>query len=165
MKIYRKLKDERAITLIALIVTIIILILLAGITISILNNSGLIEKSKMASQETMIAKYKEKIEFVKTETILEHPNVITLENLNLAFNELKQKDWVNKSEIVNGIIKLTTNDGYLFFVTENATEYKGTGDVVIPDIITAEMIEFTPTDPTWTGISNVKDAINYLYSN
>ena len=124
----------------------------------------------MANQETMIAKYKEKIELVRTGTIIEHQNGITLDDLNTAFNGLNQKDWINKSEIVNGIIKLTTNDGYLFFITENATEYKGIGDVVIPDIVTAEAIQFTPTDPTWkakdgTDIISVKQALDYLYEN
>ena len=31
--------------------------------------------------------------------------------------------------------------------------------------ITAEMVEFTPLDPSWTDIENVKQALDYLYNN
>lgn len=46
------LKDEKAITIIALIITIIILLLLAGISIMTLKNVGLIESAKKAKEES-----------------------------------------------------------------------------------------------------------------
>lgn len=46
-----KLKNEKAITLIALIITVIIMLILAGVSISIIKNQGLITKSKEATDK------------------------------------------------------------------------------------------------------------------
>ena len=43
-------KDEKAITLVALVITIIILLILAGITISAIKNIGILSKAKKATQ-------------------------------------------------------------------------------------------------------------------
>ena len=48
----RTLKENNAITLVALIVTIIILLILAGISISAITNTGLFEKAKQAKQKS-----------------------------------------------------------------------------------------------------------------
>ena len=61
-----KLKREKGITLIALIITIIIMLILAGVSISIIKNQGIITKSNEAvekynqSAEGAIAQIKEK---------------------------------------------------------------------------------------------------------
>lgn len=55
-------KKERGITIIALIVTIVVLLILAGVSISlIINRNGIISKAEVAKQETEIADEKEKI--------------------------------------------------------------------------------------------------------
>ena len=165
-------KNNKGITLVALVITIIILLILAGITINSLTGSGLFKKAELAKEETLIAQYKEKIELIKVETRLSYNGGITLERLNIAFNDSKQRDWVNESIEDKNInkIKLTTNDGFIFYITDGTIEYKGTGDVTIPEIITAEMVEFIPSDNTWkakdgTEITNVKQALDYLYDN
>lgn len=113
----------------------------------------------------MIAQYKEKIEMIKMETSVEYQGNETLENLNNAFNADNQKYWVNKAEIENEIIKLTTNDGYLFWITKSSTEYKGTVDVE-NNSISAESVGYTPDNSlNWTGVTNVKQALDYLYNN
>lgn len=55
-------KKENGITIIALIVTIVVLLILAGVNISlIINRNGIISKAEVAKQETEIADEKEKI--------------------------------------------------------------------------------------------------------
>lgn len=63
-------RSDKAMTLIALVITVIILLILAGITINTLSNSGIFEKAKMAKEvsknaqdyeETQIAKYTNEI--------------------------------------------------------------------------------------------------------
>lgn len=161
------IQNKKGITLVALTLTIIILIILAGVSINmLLGENGIIERAKIAKKETLIAQYKEKIDLVKAETKIKKEENVTLDNLNNAFNENSKKDWVNKTEIKDGIIILTTNDGYLFFVTENNTEYKGYGDVIIPEVIISEMVEYTPDSSlNWSNITNVKQALDYLYNN
>ena len=46
------MKRQNGITLVALVITIIILLILAGISIAALSNQGLFEKTKKAREET-----------------------------------------------------------------------------------------------------------------
>ena len=55
-------KNEKAITLIALVITIIILLILAGVAIVALKNTGLIGKTKDAQLKSLKADAKEKVE-------------------------------------------------------------------------------------------------------
>ena len=52
MKKILKTKEEKGITLVALVVTIIILLILAGIGISVLTQTGLFDKVKQAKEIT-----------------------------------------------------------------------------------------------------------------
>ena len=52
-------KKENGITLIALVITIIILLILVGVTITQLTGSGLIEKAKLAKQKSEDAEEQE----------------------------------------------------------------------------------------------------------
>lgn len=56
---FKRQKSTKGITLVALVVTIIILLILAGITISQLSGSGLFEKAKLAEQKSKDAQEKE----------------------------------------------------------------------------------------------------------
>ena len=168
--LYNKLMKENnnGITLIALVITIVVLIILASITINIVSGkNGIIERGKQAKEQTIISQYKEKIEMIKLDVRLKYKSIeITLENLKNEFESDSQKYWVNIVEQVvdSGIekIKLTTRDGYVFYITENTTEYRGKGQVA--EIITAEEISYTPQDNTWK-VDNVKQALDYLFNN
>lgn len=54
-----KYKNQKAITLVALVITIIIVLILAGITISSLTNTGIFIKTKKAVQTYKEAEEKE----------------------------------------------------------------------------------------------------------
>ena len=63
MKRKRKNKQEKGITLLALVITIIVLLILAGITISaITGDNGIIGNAGQAKKETEIASEKEIVE-------------------------------------------------------------------------------------------------------
>ena len=55
----KKTDKQRGITLIALVITIIILLILAGITITSLKETGLFTKAQQAKQNTLEAQLKE----------------------------------------------------------------------------------------------------------
>ena len=55
----KKLKQQKGITLVALVITIIILLILAGISIASLTQTGLFKKAKEAKQNTLDAQLKE----------------------------------------------------------------------------------------------------------
>ena len=59
-------KEERGITLIALVVTIVVLLILAGITISLVfGSNGVIQKAQDSKEQTEIGEMREKLEMAK----------------------------------------------------------------------------------------------------
>lgn len=87
------IKSGKGVTLTALVITIIILLILAGITISVLSGpNGLIEKAKLATNNTKIAEVKEKVELKLTnlsmETFEQKKEMATLKDVL----KLKDKD-------------------------------------------------------------------------
>ena len=60
-----KKNKNNGITLVALVITIIILLILAGVSVSLLGSNGLITKAILAREQTKIAQYTEKIEMKK----------------------------------------------------------------------------------------------------
>ena len=56
---FRKIKDKKGITLVALVVTIVVLLILAGISIAMLTGeTGIIGKVQQAKEETDLARNK-----------------------------------------------------------------------------------------------------------
>ena len=89
-----KLKNTKGITLVALIITVIILLILAGVTISlVIGDNGLITKSKQGVEESEMASIKEQAELtlddLEFDHVLKDTNVNTLtqlKKLNSAFD-------------------------------------------------------------------------------
>ena len=115
-KLNKTLKnDEKAITLIALVITIIVLIILAGISISlVLGNNGIITKAKDAKTNT---ERKSVIELAQTDILGQiaenNGNYISKEQLATILN--KQFKTIDANSIPNEIsitddIELTTKD-------------------------------------------------------
>lgn len=160
-----KLRQNKAITLIALVITIIVLLILAAVTLNfVLGENGIIAKAKEAKEKTLISQYEEQINLKKLELkAVKDGAELTLAEIQTGLNTL---DFVNKTEIKNNAIELTTNDSYVFNVTENATAYISHNGVVANTTIYAKDVEFDGS--SWTGgtnIDNVEKALNYLYAN
>ena len=59
MKNFQKISNKQGITLIALVVTIILLLILSGITIgTLIGNGGIIEKAQEAKKATIVSAIK-----------------------------------------------------------------------------------------------------------
>ena len=113
----QKLKNKRGITLIALVVTIVVLLILAGVSISlILDNNGIIQKSKDAKREYVQARANEQADLDKVDSwidnVLNAPDVVEPENID---------DWIYTEED-DGTITLNCYKG-------------GDTEVVIPNYI------------------------------
>ena len=113
----QKLKNKRGITLIALEVTIVVLLILAGVSISlILDNNGIIQKSKDAKREYGQARANEQADLDKVDSwidnVLNAPDVVEPENID---------DWIYTEED-DGTITLNCYKG-------------GDTEVVIPNYI------------------------------
>ena len=91
-----KQRNNKGITLVALVVTIIILIILASVTLTILlGNEGLIGKTKLASEESKIGKEKEQITLAYSEIMMD-------DLFNPNDTELTEAKIKNKIEKLNG---------------------------------------------------------------
>ena len=115
----RTLRNTKGITLIALVITIIILLILSGITISSLTNTGLFKNAKLAKEKT------EKEQKKETSLLNQYE-----EELNKYANPNARWDGkVNKPELMTGMsaIKFTdptdSAEGTTVDTTSNDTEW------------------------------------------
>ena len=125
-------KQERGITLIALVITIIVLLILAGISIAMLTGeNGILTKADSAQKET---KRQEIIERAKLD-ILEYE----------AGNEGKITDKEVKVIIAKYDKDYTEGSEFVFKTNENQEEYFTTKDE--QDILVSEIWKMSRKDP------------------
>lgn len=117
----KKTKQSKGITLIALVITIIILLILAGISIMMLTgDNGLLTKAVIAKEETEMAEIKEKADLVKADLIAENA-IKDAETKNTDVAKAINEDTTYFSgSSLNGINKVVTaNEKYDIIVEEN----------------------------------------------
>ena len=108
------------ITLIALVVTIVVLLILAGITISLVfSENGIISKSKNAKEQTEISKVREQLELAKGPEYIEGNGRY---NPDSYFERIEAEGIIgNKDTDVidngDGTYEVTTTSGYIFKIT------------------------------------------------
>ena len=137
----KKILQQRGITLVALVISIILLLILAGISIQALTNQGIFAQANNAKRESEIANIKEKIALDIYEKQLEPPlGSITEEQLETI---LGKYGTVNKRED-GTIVGITTEKGYEILLKDI---YEG-GTTEEPLEITVENITSTTNSIT-----------------
>ena len=118
-------QNKNGITLIALIITIIVMLILLGVTVTGAINGGLIGTSQEAKYKTEISQIKEALEeeIINRKALKESTDNITIADLEIS-NKLKEK-YQNKLEITNGEIY------YIPYEIENGEETKWLEDMNI----------------------------------
>ena len=109
------LKKERGITLIALVITIIVLLILAGVTIATLaGDNGIITRASQAAEETIIAQVEEQVNLWKSEKEMENTTGGTITSEDDFLQNLKDNCSVTEDEIdrTNQIIKIGDTEIY-----------------------------------------------------
>lgn len=118
---------NKGITLISLVITIILLIILAGIVINIsLGQNGIFTRAKQAKKQMQIAEYIDKVELSKAQAIIEKTDNIILDDLikQIYTDKIVEQGSITKLED-NKSAKMVTKEGYIFIVTQNGIEYIG----------------------------------------
>ena len=136
MKI-RKIKTNKGITLIALVITIIVLLILAGVTIAMLTGeNGIITKANNSKNETAKATAKEK---VQTEVMASYgtDGKIDLNQLNKNLQNISGLKYngsaISDSNKIESLPATVTVDGYNVTIEENGTTTaSGTDTPVTP---------------------------------
>lgn len=110
--INKKIKNKRGITLIALVVTIVILLILSGITIgTLMGDGGVIKKAQEAKKTTIVSVIKENIEIDKLGKVLEKEDgLITEDELKEILEKYGEIIYDEDGEIIQGIIE--KDNGY-----------------------------------------------------
>lgn len=143
-----KIKSTKGITLISLVVTIIILLILAGVTIAtLMGDNGLINKAKDAKIKTEIAGIKEEIQ---TDILGKQAE----NNGNISDDSLKKI--LEKYGTLSEEEKLTD---------KTLTTTKGSYEIKVSDIFNGTTVKDSPKEPTFTTVANVPDVSGFNKSN
>ena len=112
-----KTRKNKGITLVALVITIVILLILAGISIQAITNTGLFENAKKAAEESKYANAEEKVKMAVMASYDENASL----NKNLLKDSLNKIDGINPQVTeVEWDLKVNV-DGYEFTITEYGT--------------------------------------------
>ena len=163
------LNNKKGITLIALVVTVIVLIILAGVSINaVLGDNGIIKKANQAASVTKEAEVKEAI----NRTILEFYLTNDYETLE-DFLKAKAEDGSIDSVTKNADGTLTVKKGEYSVTVENKTNFSGGsgsggstgGETQTPEITIGEAKVVANSDGTGSAITDVASVYlgNTLY--
>lgn len=153
----RILKNNKGITLISLVITIIILIILAGITLSfILGQDGLIEKANKGKLKYNIETAKEQLELLKVDVKMSE-YTLNLDNYLQKLEQVKDKYQINSIERINKTnAEVVIGEKYKFLILDKQNGdveiiYQGeatelvlsatSGTLTYPDTVTFEVIK------------------------
>ena len=136
------MKKQKGITLIALVVTIIVLLILAGVTlVTLMGENGLLSMAEKSAEETEISKEKEIVGLSYQQAKLENGNKISKDKLQNALNGFAGE---SKTAIY------TDEEDYYIEFKESGRVYKidkdGKVTVEESDILTADK---TPRTARW----------------
>ena len=141
---------EKGITLIALVVTIVVLIILAGVSISMLTGeNGIMRQAQNAKEQTEIGKEKEMITLavsaLKGQEYATSEKVLTSENLQKEMDEITGKD----KTLVTGTTILT-----VLFRESNREYYVNSGGELTDNTIDYSTIYTYTEDGYITGLKD-----------
>ncbi len=158
------LKSNQGITLIALVITIIILLILAGISIaSLTGENGILVKSQTAKIESKKSSYEEALKLINLElrpdkTIQNWSNQKYMNTYKQAIE--KNEFFLDAKEITliptnsELIIQILTMEDWVYFVTENNIEFSESKNQILPNIYVSLV------DNTLCFFDNEEDAKN-----
>ena len=123
------IRNKDGITLIALVITIIVLLILAGVSIAMLTGTnGILTQAQKAKMTTELSSYKEQLEVYKTEKLSENreflESTLTVGKESLKYNTQPEgetgniktvipsikDEYIDKVEIIKGSLLINTQD-------------------------------------------------------
>ena len=119
------MKGQKGITLVALVITIIVMLILAGVTISIAINSGLFNQAKEAKTETQKAMVKEATRIAISAAVAQVNHPSNTKDADTIANDIVAE--INKavagsaSTVANSGVVTVSKDGYTATVTITPT--------------------------------------------
>ena len=129
-------KSSKGITLVALVITIIILLILAGISISALTNTGIFEKAKDAKSKSELADVQEKITLLEYEWQMKSASNTTLgeflaEKVKDKTIDSYEAEGSNYKVYIKGYVGTFDKDGKLVGKVEKAGPHPTISNITI----------------------------------
>ena len=157
----KNIKKEKAITLIALVITIVVILILAGISIAILTGeNGIINKANVAKEESKKAEYKEELELIGQELQIEQmtENITDKEYMDKYKEKIKEDVMFKEAKVSNPttendtiVIIVITKEGYVYKITKTKVDFIGKqGETAPPDLEESD-IEGICNPDGWTN--------------
>ena len=165
-----KLKNSRGITLVALVITIVIIIILSTIAFNFtFGENGLITRAQQAAEMTQIAQIQEQLEMAKGSAAIDGAGDIDLDNyFDIIEDEgiIDDKD-TDVEDNGDGSYDVTTDGDYVFEVTPKPDgdleiEYVGKNDE--PRISSINVTDKTENSVTVEVVTKNVDGGEYTYS-
>ena len=167
----RKLKNNQAITLVALVITIVIIIILSTITMNFMfGDNGLITRAQQAAEMTAVAQIQEQLEMAKGSAFIDGAGDVDPDHFFDIIEEEgiigdKETDVVDNGD---GSYDVTTDGDYTFEVTPTPDgdleiEYVGKNDE--PRISGINVTDKTENSVTVEVVTkNIDGEVEYTYS-
>ena len=173
-----KLNENKGITLIALVITIILLLILGGVVVNQLSNRNIIGNAISVADKSKIASKKEEIQLAITRKMIEADGDITIEDI---ISKLEKNGIIDggNSNSENGQVK-TNPDGYVYEIVQDANgnwnvNYVGKGEIEATKITLATSVDttsitnkvtITATAKAQSGIKSIQlpDGTNKTYA-
>ncbi len=158
----QKLKQSKGITLVSLVVTIIVLIILAGISLALIfGENGIVGRAKEAKAVTSVATAQENLELVKGSVLLEKYSV-NLDDYLEELDKVREKYEVNDvKRIDNDNAEIIIGGKYKFIATDEKNgnvkiTYQGeVGKTVGLEISPTSGTYVYPTTGTFEVVKNI----------
>lgn len=158
----KKLDEQRGITLIALVITIILLIILAGIGIgTVVGEGSLLKRTEEVAKQTKIEEYREELELLRANPEIEKglQNLSGKEYMDIYEEEAKKDKKLENATIIRKdqeTVRVITKEEYVYDVTEDEVKYIGERDELrLPPDLKESDIDFliSPSDLTNTDVT------------
>ena len=141
-------KEMRGITLIALVITIVIIMILAGVTINlVVGNNNLFDKAKSTQKIQTVAGIKEALELEKVDIQAESKKVDLDTYLEQISNGKKNYNLSSKEKVDEKNAEIIVNDEYKFLVKDKEN---GDVEIIYDGIAKADDLTISSKNGTYT---------------
>ena len=170
MKKTKETRKNRGITLIALVITIIVLLILAGISIAMLTgNNGILTQAGKAKEKTATAKTEELVRLSVSDALIAGNGTVNLDELNNGLEKIgytgdKIKEFpavvsiAGKTYIISQNGTITKNKWYY---ENNTTITDGNIKLQLGDYINYDPTNYEGYDPATAKVETTKDETGY----
>ncbi|MFQ8660701.1 MAG: type II secretion system protein [Clostridia bacterium] len=156
------LKEKNGITLIALVITIIVLLILAGVSISMLTgDNGILTQATEAKEKNTIGEEKEQISLaLQSLRMKKQADNVTDEITASELDEQLKYDGAKNVEVdnVNGYLRVKYGDSKNEYTVDQSGNIESEGEITQPENIAKSWEAVSKLDTTWFSYNDLSSS-------